>query len=257
MAMTCLPELGLGWGLNWVLGLGLGLLGGLLGIGGGLVAIPVLAWLHGMDQPTAQGTALVMVVPNVLIGCHRYQQHHPIQWRRLLAMLVPAVIAARLSARLATSIGGEDLRHAFAAFLVFLTALLLWQQGRQAPASGVRLAPLSPRLYPLVGVLSGFMSGMFTIGGGLVVVPALVMLFGTAQTAAQGMALAMVVPGSAVALLSYAQSGHVDWDVGLPLALGGILTVATGVSWACKLRPHALRWLFCAVLLGTAASMSR
>ena len=66
MAMSWLPELGLNGMLNWVLGLGLGLLGGLLGIGGGLVAIPVLAWLYGMDQQTAQGTALVMVVPNVL-----------------------------------------------------------------------------------------------------------------------------------------------------------------------------------------------
>lgn len=235
------------------LGLALGLLGGMLGIGGGLIAIPILALLYGMDQALAQGTALVMIVPNVLIGFWRYQQRHPIKLARLVSMLVPAMVASRLSAQVATTLDGAVLRLSFAMFLLLLTAVMLWQQ-RQLPRDGQ--APLvSPRLLPLVGVASGLMSGMFTIGGGLVVVPALVMLFGLRQTAAQGMALAMVLPGSVVALFSYAQTGHVDWAVGLPLAVGGIATVSAGVALAHSLPPTVLRHAFYAVLLGTAAAM--
>jgi len=59
-----------------------------------------------------------------------------------------------------------------------------------------------------------------------------------------------------VALVSYAQSGHVDWAVGLPLAAGGVLTVSAGVHLAHALPPHRLRHAFYVVLLGTAAAMA-
>jgi uncharacterized protein len=51
-----------------------GLLGGLFGVGGGAIAIPLLGLLYQLDQQTAQGTTLVMVVPNVLLGFWRYRQ---------------------------------------------------------------------------------------------------------------------------------------------------------------------------------------
>jgi len=241
-------------GLNLSFGLTLGVLGGMLGIGGGLIAIPLLARLYGMDQQLAQGTALILVVPNVLIGFLRYRQRHPVNLRHIGAMLLPALIAAHLSARLAIAMDPRSLRLTFAAFLVALAAFMAWQRGdgRGQPA---RAPLLSARCYPLVGLLSGVMSGLFTIGGGLIVVPALMLLFGTAQTAAQGMALAMVLPGAIVALFSYAQAGQVDWGVGLPLAAGGILTVSLGVSIAHALPPRRLRWLFCATLLGTAVAV--
>lgn len=241
------------FGLHLVLGLLLGGLGGMLGIGGGLVAIPLLAALHGMNQQLAQGTALVMIVPNVLIGFLRYRQRHPVALRRIASMLLPAVVLSHLSARLAVSIDPAALRHAFALFLLGLTGLLLWQL--RAPR-GLK-APLPARWLPLVGAASGVMSGLFTIGGGMVVVPALVLLFGTAQTTAQGMALAMVLPGAVIALGAYAHAGQVDWSIGLPLALGGVMTVSLGVRLAYRLPVALLRGLFCAVLIGTAAAMAR
>lgn len=73
-------------GLNVLLGLALGTLGGLFGIGGGLIAIPVLGVLFGLDQQLAQGTALVMVVPNVLLAIWRYHQRNRIDWRNAVAL---------------------------------------------------------------------------------------------------------------------------------------------------------------------------
>ncbi|MGE8387103.1 MAG: TSUP family transporter, partial [Pseudomonas sp.] len=69
------------WLLYIVLGAGLGTLGGLFGIGGGLIAIPALGVLFGLDQQLAQGTALVMVVPNVLLALWRYHQRNRIELR--------------------------------------------------------------------------------------------------------------------------------------------------------------------------------
>jgi len=239
--------------VNLGLGVLLGALGGLLGIGGGLVAIPVLAALYGMDQHLAQGTALVMILPNVLIGFWRYHQRTPVDFRALGWMVLLSIGAAALAAHFASRLGAGQLRGSFAVFLIVIALYFLWQV-RARPALAPRAVwPL--RFAPVVGALSGLMSGLFTVGGGLVSVPALVSLFGMRQTQAQGIALALVIPASVTALFSYAQAGNVDWAVGMPLALGGLASVSWGVALAYRLPAMKLRLCFCAVLVGTAVVM--
>src|SRR5450830_1639330 len=71
-----------------VLGIVMGGVGGVFGIGGGMIAIPVLGILFGLDQQLAQGTALVMVVPNVVLALHRYNQRNRIQLRHALPLVL-------------------------------------------------------------------------------------------------------------------------------------------------------------------------
>jgi len=237
---------------NLLLGVALGAVGGLLGIGGGLIAIPLLGFVYGMDQHLAQGTALVMILPNVLIGFVRYRQRNAIDLRATAWLCLTAVAATFISAHFAARIDGAQLRVAFDMFLLVLAAYFMWQL-RVRP--GLGNAWLSPRFLPVVGVISGLMSGLFSVGGGLVAVPALVSLFGMKQTMAQGLAMALVVPASVVALFSYAQAGHVSWTTGLALAIGGLLSVSWGVALAHRFSPRRLRLTFCAVLIATALFM--
>ncbi|NDL65852.1 sulfite exporter TauE/SafE family protein [Acerihabitans arboris] len=239
----------------FILGVGLGICGGMLGIGGGLIAIPVLGLFFGMDQHLAQGTALIMVTPNVMIGFLRYRQRNKIDLRQTLVLCLYATVSAWFAAQMATAIAGERLQKFFAAFLLVLAAYYIWQwfNSRSHPAAAP--AKLSAKFLPVLGVASGFMSGIFTIGGGLVVVPALVMLFGFTQTQAQGIALALVVPGALAALFSYAHAGQVDWIIGLPLAVGGVVSVSWGVALAHKLPVLWLKLAFCLVLIGVGVVM--
>src|SRR5437762_14151552 len=84
------------------LGSALGAVGGLFGIGGGLIAIPALGLLYGMDQQLAQGTALVMIAPNVLIGFWQYRRRADIALRTAAVLGLSAVLATYASARLAS-----------------------------------------------------------------------------------------------------------------------------------------------------------
>jgi uncharacterized membrane protein YfcA len=244
---------------NFGLGALLGAAGGLLGIGGGLIAIPVLGYIYGMDQHLAQGTALVMIVPNVLIGFLRYHQKHRIDLRSAAAMVSFATASSYVAARLAAGISSGGLHTAFAVFLVVLALYFGWPKRSSVAYHDVQASSTPQRIpraaFPLLGIASGGMSGIFTVGGGLVVVPALVSLFGMQQTRAQGMALALVVPSALVALVAYSQGGHVSWAIGLPMALGGVLSVSWGVALAHTLPAARLRTLFCLVLLGTAGGM--
>lgn len=235
---------------NLLLGVTLGAVGGMMGIGGGLIAIPVLAWLYGMDQHLAQGTALVMILPNVLVGLVRYRQRNHIDLRATAWLAALAMLSTYIAARYAALIDTSRLRVGFALFLIALSAYFTWQLlARRESASGTAV---SSRLLPVVGVMSGVMSGLFSVGGGLVVVPALVALFRMTQTQAQGVAMALVIPGAVVALATYAHAGNVAWAVGVPLGLGGILSVSWGVALAHAMAPRRLRMLFCLVLFGTA-----
>jgi uncharacterized membrane protein YfcA len=237
---------------NLSLGAVLGSVGGMMGIGGGLMAIPVLAWVYGMDQQLAQGTALVMIVPNVLIGFLRYRQRNQIDLRSTAWLAVLAMLSTYIAARYASNLDPSHLRVAFALFLIALATYFSWQLRTRSDAPP-RTA-VSPRYLPVLGVMSGLMSGEFSVGGGLVVVPALVAFFRMTQTQAQGIAMALVIPAAVVALFTFGQAGHVDWHVGIPLALGGIASVSWGVALAHRIAQRTLRMLFCLVLFGTAVA---
>lgn len=237
------------------LGAALGGIGGLLGIGGGLLAIPVLALWFGMDQSMAQGTALVMIVPNVLLAFYRYRQHHTIPLSRALGLGGIAMLASYPAARLAVGLDHHTLQWVFIGFLLGLCAYLCWLVARPPLAHAPQPRVLSARYLPVVGVVSGVFSGLFTVGGGLVATPMLVRGFGHRQAAAQGLALALVVPGSLIALSAYASAGQVSWSLGLPMALGGLSTISWGVACARRLPERWLRSVFIGFLLVTTALM--
>lgn len=236
------------------LGGALGFFGGLFGIGGGILAIPLLALGFGMEQSLAQGTALVMMAPNLLLGWWRYGQRHPVPWARGIGIALAATVTTWLTARLATGLDPRTLRLAFCAFLLVLAVRLLrHRHHRAADGTASTEAVLHPRWLPLVGVVGGGSMGLLGIGGGLLATPILTGAFGQRQTMAQSLSLALVAPSSVIALAAYGGAGQVDWTLGLALAAGGLLTVSAGVAVAHRLPEARLRGAFAWMLAATAA----
>ena len=96
-----------------LLGAAMGTLGGLFGIGGGLVAIPALGVLFGLDQQLAQGTALLMVLPNVLLALWRYNQRNRVSPRNALMLIVPSFCFAWLTSLWAVRLDPQYMRISF------------------------------------------------------------------------------------------------------------------------------------------------
>ncbi|MDI1257751.1 sulfite exporter TauE/SafE family protein [Aquabacterium sp.] len=235
-----------------LIGASLGFMGGVFGIGGGIIAVPLLVLGFGLDQPIAQGTALVLMAPNLLVGWWRYHQRHPMKWQAMSAIALSASLTTWLVAQVATRMDPLVLRVIFSVFMVVL-ALRLWHtaQHHQADAPPVE-RPLNLRVLPLVGMVGGCSMGLLGIGGGLMAGPLLSGWLGQRQTTAQGLSLALVAPSSVVALATYAGAHHVDWALGLPMAVGGVLTVSAGVALAHRLPERPMRLSFVAILMATA-----
>lgn len=229
------------------LGAALGFFGGVFGIGGGIIAIPVLVLGFGMDQATAQGTALVMMVPNLVIAWWRYARRNPagLGWEAA-GVAVVATVTTWGAAHFAHGLDPLWLQVLFAGFLIILGLGQFRPEPDETAPARVRR-----RLLPLVGIAGGGSMGLLGVGGGLVATPLLTGLFGLGQRSAQSIALALVTPSSVAALAGYARHQSVDWTIGAALAVGGVVTVSAGVATAHSFSERNLRRLFGVMLVLT------
>ena len=118
-----------------------------------------------------------------------------------------------------------------------------------APARPVAGSRYGWPWFGVLGAVAGTTGGLFGVGGAVVAAPVLTSVFGTSQVVAQGLSLALAAPSTAVTLLTYAVHGEVNWIMGLPMAVGGLLSISWGVKVAHALPERRLRVLYCAFLL--------
>jgi len=237
--------------INIVIGGLLGVFGGLLGIGGGLFAIPTLSLLYGMDQQLAQGTALAMVVPNIMLGIYKYNQRNKIQWKTAAILGLCAFTLSWFGALIAIDLDHRSMREIFISFLIFIAVWNILQMLGRRASSGLRQLPWP--YFAGLGSISGFLGGLFGVGSAVIATPVLTMFFGATQVVAQGLSLAIAVPTTAATLVTYSVHGQVDWSTGIAMAIGGVLTVGYGVRAAHSLPQHILKIIFSVFVLISAA----
>jgi uncharacterized membrane protein YfcA len=230
-----------------------GFLGGLFGIGGATLAIPVLGIVFGLTEQLAQGTALIMALPNALIALLRYAQKAGLDLRAAALLGLSALPVTYASAMFATSLASRQLRIGFAIFLI----LIAFDIARRALRKGTpaKTFALPWPLLAVVGAVCGVVSGLFGIGGAIIAVPAMTILFGYSQLKAQGMSLAFAVLSGALTTLAYASQGDVDWGVAIPLAIGGVFAVRYGVDFAHRLPERRLRLAFVAFAIAMGVAL--
>lgn len=227
---------------NLILGAGLGFLGGMLGIGGGLLAIPVLGLLYGMDQQLAQGTAMVMVVPNILLSVYKYNQHNRIDWRKASCLAGAALVMSWLGALVAIQLDPDTMRKAFVIFMVCIAAWTLLQM--VVPKRPDRLEQTSLPVFAALGGGAGLSGGLFGIGSAVVVTPVLTMFIGASQVVAQGLALSVAVPATIATLVTYGIHEKINWAIGASMAVSALLFVGLGVKVAHHLPQKLLKVFF-------------
>lgn len=241
----------------------IGFIGGILGIGGGLVAIPLLGLVLGMDQQAAQGTALIMVVPAVLLTIRKYNQHDCIDRKAAAISAAASILFTWAGARLALGLEPVLLRRIYGVFVLGLAVFYLCQVWRHrqkvrkrvnaasAPEARPSSSPsvVNPWWYVPLGCVAGLTGGFFGVGGSLIAVPMLTAWMRHTQTQAQALGLTMVIPGCIVALVTYARHGQADWQLGIPLAIGSLLLVPYGVRLAYTIPEPRLKLTFACMLL--------
>ena len=108
----------------------------------------------------------------------------------------------------------------------------------------------------VLGLFAGAIAASLGLGGGIIFVPALVVLFGFDQHIAQGTSLAVIFPTAIVATIAHTRRGNVRWPLAIPIGLAGIIGAVFGAQIALRLDPDLLRRMFGIFLLLLAARMA-
>lgn len=119
-----------------LLGLAVGVLVGLLGIGGGVVLVPAMVYLLGMDQHLAQGTSLFILLPPVGLGALReYWKQGQVDLKAGILCALGMLVGAYGGSLIALPMNSRHLKGLFGCFLI-LAAILLWRKARLETSAG-------------------------------------------------------------------------------------------------------------------------
>lgn len=249
-AITRGPRAYLGFVL---IGLVAGLLSGLFGVGGGTVIIPLLVLLLRFDQRRAAGTSLAAIVPTATVGVISYALSGSVAWIPALILAAGAVVGAQIGSRLMPRISQRALRWGFVVFLlVVLLSLFLVIPSRDAVfeltwISGVGLVA--------VGILTGVVAGLIGVGGGVIVVPALMVIFGTSDLVAKGTSLLMMVPTAVSGTIGNLRHRNADLVGAVIIGICACTTTALGAWLAGLIDPTTSNILFAAYIVAIAVQM--
>lgn len=261
-------ETPLGWAVLLILGTFTGTLSGLLGIGGGLLMVPALT-VFGVPLVQATATSLVGVLLSSLSGSWRNFRAGELNWRVSLLLAGFGIITAQVGAWLGNWLPDAWLSLAFAVLLLITIYLINLRQKLQRQQTGLQnieksasggdraFSAVGLQIAPTagIGLLAGILSGLFGVGGGVVMVPLQMLFLDEAIKSAVRTSLGAIVPIAVSGLVQHTWNNNVLWIPGICLGLGGILGAQFGARLLPRLPDRAVTRLFRAFLIGLAAYM--
>jgi len=241
-----------------------GIVSGLLGVGGCFIMVPVQYWVltaMGID-PTiairvAFGTNLLVVFLTALSGAFRHHKKGVVLWREAMILGLTSIIFTFLGAYIASNLPGKILK------IIFGSAILLGAL-RMTTAHPIRVEgePHGNSItYVLLGALFGFVTGVIGIGGGVLMVPLMVIFLNYHMHEAVATSTAIMIftgLGGAIAYMIYGLnvSGLPPYSIGYVNFLQWILLAGTSVPMAQigahiahKVHPKSLKWIFITVMV--------
>jgi uncharacterized membrane protein YfcA len=245
-----------------LIGVGLiaGVFSGLFGIGGGLVIVPALVALLAYDLKEAVGTSLAaLLLPVGIFAVLAYYRAGKLRVNTAAFIAVGLIFGAFFGASIALNLPTVTLQQLYGIFLLymswrFIEPRKLWAQyrGLAAPPTEEDVQEISAPFWVLIviGVVAGVLSGMFGIGGGVVIVPALVAFLRFDQKRAVGTSLAvLLLPVSLAAVISYYNDGKLDPGAAAFVAVGLLFGAFGGAKLALKLPTATVKRMYGVFLL--------
>lgn len=231
-----------------------GLLSGAFGVGGGIIMVPLLMWLTGMDQRRAAATSLVAIVPSAISGTIQYLIQGEVDVVAALIVAAGGIGGSLVGTRLLRTLPLGWLRWLFIGLLVLVAVRLFFE----VPSRDAEMvySPWVVVALLLIGVVMGIASGLFGIGGGVILVPVLIALFGVGDLLAKGTSLLAMIPTALTGSAANVRAGLVRLSDGLIAGLAAVAASFGGVALAFLLPPTMAAILFGVFIVIVAAQLS-
>lgn len=222
------------------LGFGIGLLMGLLGAGGSILTVPALVYIIGQTPQAAMTASLVIVAANSALGASFHYLQGSLRWRLALVFGGVGMGAAYLTATLSHHFPPAALLIAFAALM--MTAGVMMIRYRTPQSDSPRTLRWPVILATALGV--GAITGLLGVGGGFMIVPALVILVGIPMQQAVGTSLAVIAMNGLAGLIGRVGGAPVDIGLVLAFVTAGLVGTFTGARLTRQFSSERLRVVF-------------
>lgn len=248
---TAQSVLGLASGM--LVGFSLGLVGG----GGSILAVPLMVYVVGVPEPhVAIGTSAIAVAANAAVNLSNHARGGTVVWSCALTFAVAGMAGAFGGSILGKMVDGQKLLALFALVMIVIALLMLKTRSR----IGLPDVKMSMSNMPAIvglGLATGTLSGFFGIGGGFLIVPALMLATGMPIMNAVSSSLVAVTAFGLTTAASYAWSGFISWALAGLFVAGGITGGLAGTRSARHLaeRRGALNIVFAVVIIAVALYM--
>jgi uncharacterized protein len=243
----------LGLASGALVGFSLGLVGG----GGSILAVPLMVYVVGVpDAHVAIGTSAIAVAANAAVNLSNHARGGTVVWSCALMFAVAGIIGAFLGSIFGKMIDGQKLLALFALLMLVIALLMLKTRARVGVADVKMDRGNTPAIAGL-GLATGTLSGFFGIGGGFLIVPALMLATGMPIMNAVSSSLVAVTAFGLTTAASYAWSGLISWGLAGLFIAGGIAGGLIGTRSARLLaaRRGALNIVFAGVIIVVALYM--
>lgn len=236
-------------GLELCLGLVIGTLLGLLGGGGSILTVPALVYLLGQSPQAAVTASLVIVGSNSVLGAVLYTRRGGPDWRVALTFGGAGMLAAYITASWSDQLSSEVLMLSFAGLMLLVGGMMIVRRTRDEDEEHImRGLPTVITSGLMVGALTGFLG----VGGGFLIVPALVMLVGLPMHQAVGTSLIVIAMNSLAGLMGHWGGAALDLGMIGAFAGAGFIGIFAG-SWLNKRLPtEILKRAFAIFIIGLA-----
>jgi uncharacterized membrane protein YfcA len=202
--------------------------------GGSAISVPILNEIVGIT--TANGTNRIAILLANISALGRFQKGKAVPWKRVVPLLIPAVIGAALGAWVATETSADLMRKVFAGVLLLVAASVLFRPGRWLEE---REASLTEPWRSLAFVAIGFYGGFVQAGVGFLLLAGLVLGGGLNLVNGNAAKVVVIAVYTPVALLLFARAAQVDLAVGVVLSVGQVsgawlaahMALAKGAPW--------------------------
>lgn len=235
-----------------LVGLAAGFLSGLFGVGGGILIAPGLVFLAKMDHRRAHGTSLGAVLPIALSSMITYWTHDHIDWPVTLCLALGAIVGAVIGTHFLNVVPQRTLAIGFAGLLI-VSAIRLFFEGE-----GVGRSPLDVIgiiVLILIGLASGILAGLLGVGGGIIMVPAMLVFFSIPSVVAKGTSLAVIVPTAIMGTLRNRKNSNVDIRAAAIIGIAGIVAAIGGAWFSTRLSDTTSNVLFACLMLAVSSKM--
>ena len=243
----------LGLASGMLVGFSLGLVGG----GGSVLAVPLMVYVVGVPEPhVAIGTSAFAVATNAAFNLLNHARGGTVIWSCALVFAAAGIVGAFAGSLLGKMLDGQKLLALFALVMLVIAMLMLKTRARVGLA-GVKVSLSNLPALAGLGLATGALSGFFGIGGGFLIVPALMLATGMSIMNAVSSSLVAVTVFGLTTAASYAWSGLVSWGLAGLFIAGGIVGGLAGTRAARFLseRRGALNIVFAAVIIVVALYM--